>query len=225
MGVKENLASVTERIHAACTRAGRDPEEINIVAVTKYVTLERAIEAVEAGIVNLGENRDEGIQAKYEAIGTKAVWHFIGTLQTRKVKNIIHLADYIHSLDRVSLAEEINKRTSQTIPCFIQVNTSGEESKHGIKPEELQPFLKELASFPKIEVAGLMTMAPFTEDEDTIRECFRLLRKLRDDVQGMKLGYAPCRHLSMGMSNDFELAIEEGATFIRLGTVLVGDKL
>ncbi len=224
MKVSENLRMLQEKVNVACKRSNRDPEEVKIIAVTKYVTTERALEAIECGVTHLGENRDEGLLEKWNTIGDKPTWHFIGTLQTRKVKNIIDKVDYIHSLDRESLAKEINARGGdRTISCFVQVNASGEESKHGLTPEMVVPFIKELEKFPKIRVEGLMTMAPFTEDATIIRQCFQTLKKLQLEIQHIDLPYAPCKELSMGMSNDFEIAIEEGATMIRIGTALVGE--
>ncbi|RFU63193.1 YggS family pyridoxal phosphate-dependent enzyme [Peribacillus saganii] len=223
MKVADNLNNIKNKIEEACEMCGRTPEEIKIVAVTKYVSTERAAEALEAGITDFGENRDEGLLAKYEHLGDKPVWHFIGTLQTRKVKNIIGIADYIHSLDRVSLAEEIQKRAHTPVKCFVQVNASGEESKHGISPDEALYFIKELSGFDNIIIEGLMTMAPLTEEEGIIRSAFRKLKKLQQEIQAAGLKNAPCRELSMGMSNDFMIAIEEGATFIRIGTALVGE--
>ncbi|MCP8616590.1 YggS family pyridoxal phosphate-dependent enzyme [Salirhabdus salicampi] len=222
--VKENADYIKQRIKDACNRSNRNPEEITIVAVTKYVSVARAKEAVEAGIFNLGENRQEGIEQKYEHIGAQATWHFIGTLQSRKVKNVIDKVDYIHSLDRLSLAKEIHKRTEKPMPCFVQVNVSGEESKHGIDPEKVEQFVKDLHQYNNINVVGLMTMAPLVNDESILRNCFQSLRNLRDHIQSLKLDYAPCEYLSMGMSNDFDIAIEEGATHIRIGSKLVGDE-
>ncbi len=224
MNIKDNLLHIQENIEQACKRSNRSADAVSIIAVTKYVSVETAKEAIAAGVHHIGENRDDGLLKKREEIGDEPTWHFIGSLQTRKVKNIIDKVDYIHSLDRISLAEEIHKRASGKIKCFIQVNVSGEESKHGMIPEQLEPFIKELEQFPSIEVVGLMTMAPFTEDKNIIRESFQLLRRLRDDVQALDLLYAPCSELSMGMSNDYEIAIEEGATFIRIGTSLVGKE-
>jgi PLP dependent protein len=221
--VAENLERVTQQIRNACIEVNRSPEEVTIVAVTKYVTIDRAQEALAAGIVNLGENRDDGLLAKWEVLRDKPTWHFIGTLQTRKVKNIIDKVGYIHSLDRLSLAEEINKRATKQIKCLVQVNVSNEESKHGIKPEEVLSFINELGRFEHIKVAGLMTMAPFSEDQELLRSCFQRLRGLRDQVQSLQLEFAPCNELSMGMSNDFVLAIQEGATMVRIGTALVGE--
>ncbi|WP_276211090.1 YggS family pyridoxal phosphate-dependent enzyme [Heyndrickxia coagulans] len=225
MKVSENLARINEKIEKACQRAGRSRGDVEIIAVTKYVTTERAKEALEAGIQHLGENRDDGLLKKYEALGNRPVWHFIGTLQTRKVKNIIDKVSYIHSLDRLSLAEEIEKRAAKLdkeINCFIQVNVSGEESKHGMAPGQVVDFVRKLKDFPHIRVAGLMTMAPLTEEQDIIRRTFRGLKQLQQDIESLQLDYAPCRELSMGMSNDFEIAVEEGATFVRIGTALVG---
>jgi len=220
--VSDKLTIIQQNIEQACSRAGRNPSEVKIIAVTKYVTVQRAEEAVEAGNIHLGENRDEGLQEKWDTLGERAIWHFIGTLQSRKVKNIIDKVSYIHSLDRISLAVEINKRATRKIPCFIQVNVSKEESKHGISAESVINFIKELKPFENIQIVGLMTMAPLTEDENIIRHTFRGLKQLQQDVQALKLEYAPCQELSMGMSNDYEIAVEEGATFVRIGTSLVG---
>lgn len=223
MKVEENLKSILEKIDEACKRSGRNPGEVTIIAVTKYVSTERAKEAVSAGIANLGENRNDGMLAKHEEIGHAAKWHFIGSLQTRKVKNIIGIADYIHSLDRLSLAKEIDKRAEETVQCLIQVNASGEESKQGLSPEEVIPFVKDLEAYPYISAAGLMTMAPLTDDEEVLRHCFRTLKTLQKNIQDLNLAHAPCRELSMGMSNDFGIAVEEGATMVRIGTALVGE--
>ena len=224
MNVSENLEVIQNQIAAACKKANRSPEEIKIIAVTKYVSSKRAQEAIEAGVTNLGENRNEGLLEKLGSLKYKPVWHFIGTLQTRKVKNIIDHVTYIHSLDRLSLAKEIDKRASSRVNCLIQVNASGEESKHGLKPEEVSEFISQLKEFPNIIVSGLMTMAPNTNDEQTIRDCFRMLKQVQGQIQNLKLEYAPCTELSMGMSNDFQIAVEEGSTMVRIGTALVGNE-
>lgn len=223
MLVRDNLKAIQEKIEAACEKVNRAKEDITLIAVTKYVTIERAEEAIEAGVLHLGENREEGLLAKYDALKDKPVWHFIGSLQTRKVKNIIEYVDYIHSLDRISLAKEIHKRAAKKIKCFVQVNVSQEESKHGLAVNEVVDFIKELAPFTNIEVIGLMTMAPFSDDEVLLRNCFRTLKELQQTIQQLSINYAPCRELSMGMSNDYSIAIEEGATMIRIGTALVGN--
>jgi PLP dependent protein len=222
MKVAENLIHIKQQISDACQRVNRAPDEVKLIAVTKYVSIERAKEALEAGIINLGENRDEGLLKKWEVLGDKPTWHFIGTLQTRKVKNIIDKVEYIHSLDRISLAEEINKRAVKKMKCLVQVNVSQEESKHGLPPEDVVDFIKDLRAYENISIEGLMTMAPLTDDEEQLRTCFRKLKELRDQIKDCNFDYAPCTELSMGMSNDFEIAIEEGATMIRIGTALVG---
>lgn len=223
MKVKDNLAAIKQKIEQAAARTGRKAEDVTIVAVTKYVSTDRAKEAVEAGIGHLGENRVEGIIEKHEAIGSRAKWHFIGSLQTRKVKSMIEYADYIHSLDRESLAKEINQRATKPVQCFVQVNVSGEESKHGLEPGEVIPFIQSLHRYENVQIGGLMTMAPLTDDRDVLRACFRQLASLRDEAQALNLPFAPCSELSMGMSNDYDIAIEEGATMIRIGTALVGE--
>ncbi|HEX7066507.1 MAG TPA: YggS family pyridoxal phosphate-dependent enzyme [Bacillales bacterium] len=224
MSVAENAVQIREKIETACSRAGRSPNDVQIIAVTKYVSSERAEEALDTGIRHIGESRDDGFLKKREVLGERAIWHFIGTLQSRKVKTVINQVDYIHSLDRLSLAKEIQKRAADRIRCFVQVNVSGEESKHGVSPDGVQEFIEKLADYPKIEVAGLMTMAPHIENRGEIRSVFRGLRELAEGVRLRKWGHAPCKELSMGMSNDFEIAVEEGATFVRIGTGLVGKE-
>jgi len=223
MRVLENLQRINQQINEACLKVHRNADEVKLIAVTKYVSTERAKEALGAGIRDLGENRDDGLLAKWAVLQDKPNWHYIGSLQTRKVKNIIDKVDYIHSLDRLSLAEEINKRAQQKVKCLIQVNVSGEESKHGLSPEQAITFIKSLKPYEHISVEGLMTMAPFTNDEKILRGCFQKLRELRDQVLALHLDFAPCTQLSMGMSNDFTIAIEEGATMVRIGTALVGE--
>ncbi|MFN2746141.1 YggS family pyridoxal phosphate-dependent enzyme [Bacillus sp. z60-18] len=225
MDVKSNLRHINDRINEACIKAGRTPDEISVIAVTKYVSPERAQEALDAGIRHLGENRDTGLLHKLDALkDSEPVWHFIGTLQTRKVKAIIDHVSYIHSLDRLSLADEIQKRAKKPVDCFVQVNTSLESSKHGMTKEEVLPFVKKLSAYENIRIAGLMTMAPFTDDEEAIRSCFRQLRELAGEVRRLDQWNAPCDELSMGMSNDFTIAVEEGATFVRIGSSLVGNE-
>ncbi|MFD1735738.1 YggS family pyridoxal phosphate-dependent enzyme [Bacillus salitolerans] len=224
MSVQEKFAEIQKRIVDACRKANRSPDEINVIAVTKYVSLETAKEAIQAGISHIGENREEGFLSKYNEIDANVTWHFIGTLQSKKVKNIIHKIDYLHSLDRLSLAEEIQKRSEHIVNCFVQVNTSGEDSKHGLPDKDLIPFINTIQNYDRIRVVGLMTMAPFTEDEVILRNCFKRLKELQKSVQALQIINVPCTELSMGMSNDFDIAIEEGSTFIRIGTSLVGKE-
>ncbi|SDH69567.1 hypothetical protein SAMN04487975_10710 [Planococcus glaciei] len=197
---------------------------IQVIAVTKQVGVERTNEAIEAGIRHLGENRPEGLLNKRQAISSEASWHFIGNLQTRKVKEVIDQIDYLHSLDRMSLAKEIQKRATHPLKCFVQVNVSKEESKSGVLAEEAVAFVKSLEAFDKIQVVGLMTMAPNTTDENVIRNVFKGLKSLQLEVAAEGMSHAPCTECSMGMSNDYKIAAEEGATFVRIGTALVGSE-
>lgn len=223
--VKANLAEIEAEIETTCEAVGRNKADITLIAVTKYVTTERAIEAIQAGVEDIGENRTEGFLEKQQNIDESAKWHFIGTLQSRKVRDIANQVDYIHSLDRKSLAKEINKRAEKPVNCFVQVNVSGEESKHGLDEEKAIDFVESLADYKNVRVVGLMTMAPYTATEEELRENFGKLRELRNEIKAKNLAYAPCEYLSMGMSNDFKIAIEEGATHIRIGTRLVGSEL
>ncbi|MDJ1088664.1 YggS family pyridoxal phosphate-dependent enzyme [Macrococcus caseolyticus] len=220
MEVRKNLDIIKQEIESALQKSA-DHKAPTIIAVTKYVTIDRAKEAMEAGICHLGENRIEGFLEKREALDD-ATMHFIGTLQSRKVKEVINQVDYLHSLDRLSLAKEIDKRAEKTIKCFVQVNVSDEQSKHGIKRDEVMDFIHGLASYSQIVVVGLMTMAPAAADESELRRYFKTMKQLQLEVQNAHLSYAPCTELSMGMSNDYQIAVEEGATFIRIGTKLVG---
>ncbi|MFE5319855.1 YggS family pyridoxal phosphate-dependent enzyme [Paenibacillus sp. NPDC056579] len=227
MLLTQSIPLVEERISNACARAGRDRNEVQIIAVTKYVSLETTGLVLQHGLQHIGENRWQDAQAKWEAFGDQGTWHFIGHLQTNKVKDVVGKFAYIHSLDRLSLAKEIDKKAAAlgiTAQCFIQLNVSGEESKYGLPPEEFAGFIDAIRSLEHIRVVGLMTMAPYEAEPEATRPVFRGLRELRDELNRNKvLGYE-VPHLSMGMSNDFEVAIEEGATWIRLGSVLVGKE-
>jgi pyridoxal phosphate enzyme (YggS family) len=222
--VATNLQEIRSTIVQACKNSNRNPDEITIIGVTKYVTIERTEETIAAGIKNFGENRLEGFLQKYNYFQDRAKWHFIGSLQSRKVKDVVDKVDVIHSLDRLSLAKEINKRATRPIDCFIQVNVSGEESKHGMTKEAVVPFVESIQDLDNIRVVGLMTMAPHVEDERLLRDTFKRLATLRDTIQIQALTNAPCNYLSMGMSNDYNIAIEEGATHIRIGSKLVGSE-
>lgn len=219
--IENNLEVIQHHIEQAKQRANTQ-QQVNIIAVTKQVDVARTEEAIAAGILHLGENRPEGLENKLQAIDAKVSWHYIGSLQTRKVKQVIDRIDYLHSLDRLSLAQEIEKRATKTVKCFVQVNVSGEDSKHGLTNEQAVEFIKQLEQFSKIEVVGLMTMAPFTEDDTVIRNVFKQLKQLQQQVTELSIPNVPCTELSMGMSNDYEIAVEEGATFVRIGTALVG---
>lgn len=220
--VHNNLINIQKHIEEACVRSNRNFDDVTLIAVTKEVSVERTEEVIQNEILHLGENRPEGLKRKLEAISANVKWHYIGSLQTRKVKSVINEIDYLHSLDRKSLAEEIEKRADNVKNCFVQVNVSEEQSKHGLSMEETELFIDTLKDYSHIRVVGLMTMAPNTEDKALIRNVFRSLKELQLRIAAKQLPHAPCKELSMGMSGDYEIAIEEGATFIRIGTALVG---
>lgn len=217
--------NIQQRINRACHRVGRDPNDVHVVAVTKYVDLDETSRVLDLGLDHIGESRVQDALPKWESLGHRGTWHFIGHLQRNKVKEVVGRFTYLHSLDRYSLAQEMDRRCQQqgeTIRCFIQVNVSGEESKYGISSLELEDFAREMANFPTIEIVGLMTMAPIVDQPDEVRPVFRELKRLQEKIQRLDQPRLRVPHLSMGMSQDFEIAIEEGATWIRLGSVLVG---
>ena len=221
------MRNVEQRLADACARSGRKREEVTVIAVTKYVSATTAAAVVSAGARHIGENRWPDAKDKWESLKGQAVFHYIGSLQTNKVKEVVGRFDYIHSLDRLSLAEAIEKKAQSLgikVPCFLQVNVSGEASKHGLAPEQTREFLRSLRAYPSIEPIGLMTMAPLDSDAEHARPVFRALRELRDGLNREGLTDRPLVELSMGMSGDFEAAVEEGATWVRLGTVLVGKE-
>lgn len=224
--LRQRWEQIRETIATACVRAGRDLNDVRVVAVTKYVDLDTTRAVLEAGIEDIGESRVQEAVPKFEALNGRGIWHFIGHLQRNKVKDVINRFTYIHSLDRYSLAKEIQSRAEKAdkrVKCFIQVNVSGEETKHGIAPEELMDFAREVAeTCPRIQVVGLMTMAPKTEQPEEVRPFFRRLKQLQIDLQKLGDPRLQVPHLSMGMSQDYPIAVEEGATFLRLGSVLVG---
>ena len=221
MSILNNVNKVKQEISNTCTTVDRNAKDVTIIGVTKYVDALVADELRASGITNLGENRADVFLEKYREIGKDVIWHFIGTLQTRKVRDVINKIEYLHSLDRLSLAEEINKRADKIVKCFVQVNISEEDSKHGVEKDDVLEFIKQLSVYDKIEVIGLMTMAPDIEDDIVIRSCFSDLRQLKEEVENLSLMHAPCKELSMGMTNDYKIAIEEGATFVRLGRCLI----
>lgn len=222
--VQQNLEQIQQRMQNASNRANRKLEDVTLIAVTKEVSVNRTNEVIENGVLHLGENRPEGLQKKLDAISNDVEWHYIGTLQTRKVKSVINDINFLHSLDRMSLADEIEKRATSTKDCFVQVNVSQEESKHGLPFAEVEAFIDRLKNHERIRIIGLMTMAPNTEDDTIIRDVFRRLKQLQSKIASKQIANAPCTELSMGMSGDYEIAIEEGATFIRIGTALVGKE-
>ena len=219
MDLRKNKDFVYEQVAQAASQAGRQVSDISIVAVTKYVDSHIAEQLVDLGVKHIGENRVDKFLDKYQALkGKDVTWYLIGSLQRRKVKDIINYVDYFHALDSVKLAAEIQKRADHTIKCFLQVNVSGEESKHGFAPEQVNEALEELASFDKLEIVGLMTMAPIDADEQELDEIFRQTNALRQEFKERKIKNMPFDDLSMGMSRDFPIAISNGSTFVRIGT-------
>lgn len=221
------LAEVRERIAAACSQAGRSPDEVGLVAVTKTHPAAAAEAALAAGITELGENRVQELEGKVGEVGRhRAGWHLIGGLQRNKVRRAIPLFDLLHSLDSERLARKISQDAQEsevTVRALVQVNASGEPSKSGFTPDALIPALERICALPGLRVEGLMTMAPFTDDEPTLRESFRRTRELRDAAAAEVPEFSGL-HLSMGMSNDYEIAVQEGSTLVRLGTVLFGER-
>ena len=223
--IARNIERVKATIADACRRSGRRPEDVRLIAVTKYVGIDTTRAVLDLGIEHIGENRVQEAVPKYDKLGSRGTWHFIGHLQSNKVKNVLGRFTYIHSLDRHSLAKEIQKRAAKramTVNCLLQVNVSGEKSKFGLAPSELVEFAKEVAEMSNIRIVGLMTMAPFVDNPEEVRPVFRELRSLRDQLYRLELPQVGKLKLSMGMSNDYTVAIEEGATMVRLGSVLVG---
>lgn len=221
--VAARFQSVRRQVADAADVAGRDPSDVTIVAVTKTVGIEEIRQAVEAGMVDFGENRVQEFLGKY-GLFPYVNWHFIGSLQTNKVKDVVGRACLIHSVDSLRLLREIDRRAAEAgvvQPVLLQVNVSGEASKHGFEPVELRDVLIEASTAESVEVRGLMTMAPFGRPEDS-RWVFRELKELRDSLREMPLNGVELDELSMGMTNDFRVAVEEGSTIVRVGRALFG---
>jgi hypothetical protein len=224
LAIKENLMRVRERIERAARKVGRDPNEIKLVAVSKTVEVARIKEAVEAGVSILGENYVQEAQKKIEEIGRSVSWHFIGHLQSNKAKYAIRLFDMIHSLDSLPLAEELNRRAAQSdrvIPVMIEVNLSKEATKFGADEERMLSLAKRIQNLKHLSLEGVMTMPPYFDSPEMSRPYYIALRELKESMakEGILM-----KELSMGMSNDFEIAIEEGATYVRVGTAIFGPR-
>ena len=218
MNLVENADLVRQQVETARNKANRQ-DQVNVIAVTKYVDVATTEALVKTGIQHIGENRVDKFLEKYQALKEHDLtWHLIGSLQRRKVKDVINLVDYFHALDSVKLAQEIQKRAEHPIKCFLQVNISGEESKHGFAPDELDDVLAEIAQLDKIEIVGLMTMAPFEASQEELQDIFSKTHQLQKQLEKKQLKNMPFSELSMGMSRDFEVAIANGATYVRIGT-------
>ena len=219
MDIKANVEQVNERIIQACQRAGRSPDEVTLVAVTKTVEPSAIATAFKLGINHFGENRvQEAVQkaGQLSYLEPHPTWHMIGHLQSNKARVAVGIFDVIHSIDSVRLAEVVSRRTQKTLPVFLEVNLSGEATKSGFSVAELEPALEAISRLPRLEIKGLMTIAPMVDDAEQVRPVFQKLRSLRDAF-GLE-------HLSMGMTDDFEVAVEEGATLVRIGRAIFGER-
>ncbi len=225
MGLAENLNSIQQRIDAACARAGRDPATVTLLAVTKGQPPAVVRAAADLGLTLFGENRVQEAKAKIGQCPGRLRWHMIGHLQSNKCRDAVHFFQMIESVDSLELAQEIDKwadKSAKTVPLLLEANLAGEASKFGFSPERLLADLLAINALRKIEIHGLMTVAPWTPEPDRVRQFFRRLREVKEECEQL-LG-APLPHLSMGMSGDFEVAIEEGATLVRIGSALFGPR-
>jgi hypothetical protein len=225
--ISANLAQVRPRIEAACTRAGRHPGDIVLVAVAKTFPAESVREAVRAGVRDIGENYVQELLRKRAALPEDVRWHFVGHLQTNKVKQIAPWIHLIHAVESLSLVRELDRRAEEVgriLDVLIEVNTTGETTKYGMSPDAVAGFIQSLEEFSHIRVGGLMTIGPFLPDPEGSRPMFRRLRQLRDELTRRPQHNVELHHLSMGMTGDFEVAIEEGATIIRIGTAIFGSR-
>lgn len=226
MDIKQNIDVLRQRVQNALKAAEREGEEVTIIGVTKTVDIANIQEAVSSGILNLGENRVQEFMKKYDTV-KNAKWHMIGSLQRNKVKYIIDKVDLIHSLDSLSLAKEINlraERIQRVIPVLVQINISNEITKSGIPSEETMPFIESIFNLKNIKVMGLMTIGPLMEDPELVRPYFRSMKQLYDEVKNADYPHTDIQYLSMGMSYDYEVAIEEGSNMIRVGTAIFGRR-
>ena len=223
--IAENIRHLRDRIAAKCDEFKRNSKEIRLIAVSKFFGIDAITEAHRLGITDFGENKAQELRDKYEILGYKVTWHFIGTLQRNKVKYAVKAAEYIHSVDSASLADEINKeakKLNKVQKILLEVKTSSEETKSGLSDEEdVLKLVKHCSNLSNVELIGLMTIAAFTEDEKIIRKSFADLRNLKEKIN--KNGF-DLKELSMGMTNDYEIAIEEGATMLRIGSAIFGQR-
>jgi pyridoxal phosphate enzyme (YggS family) len=220
--IKENLSIVRERIERALDRSGRS-DAITLVAVSKTIQPERINEAIEAGVTDIGENRVQEAAEKFERVARGPTWHLVGHLQRNKVKKALPIFSIIQSLDKLETALEIEKRASAPVDALIEINSSGELTKSGITPDDLFFLIDKLRSLKMIRIKGLMTIGPFTSDEKSIRNCFAAVKKKYDELISRESDF-DIRHLSMGMSSDYEIAIDEGSNMLRIGTAIFGER-
>ncbi|WP_312667300.1 YggS family pyridoxal phosphate-dependent enzyme [Tissierella praeacuta] len=227
MSIQGNISIIQENIEKALNRAGREGEKVELIAVTKTVDVDRINEAIGTGISDIGENKVQELEKKYDIIGDKVNYHMIGHLQTNKVKNIIGKTKLVHSLDRISLAKELDKRSRSNdivTDVLIQVNVAEEESKFGLEVDKVLYFIEEILDFKNIKIRGLMTIAPYTTDTMLLRNVFRTLFSLKENIINRNYNNLSMDYLSMGMTNDYELAIEEGSNIVRIGSAIFGKR-
>ncbi len=225
--LRDHLKQVESRIREAAIRSGRTPEAIQLVAVTKTQSIETLEKAFDAGVRTVGENRVQELLAKWPNFENRFEWHIIGHLQTNKVKYIIDKVALIHSVDSLKLAQEISRQATKIgkiMPVLIQVNPAEEETKFGLSSSEVEVLVREAALLPGIKIQGLMTIAPFVDDEGLLRQVFSDMRRIFDHLKDVSVPGVEMKHLSMGMTHDFEIAIEEGATMVRIGSGLFGER-
>jgi len=227
--ISQNLKTIHKRIQSACKRIGRNPDEVRLLLATKTVDAERIKFALQKGETLIGENKVQELEQKCEAIAEcNPEVHFIGHLQTNKVKDVIKWASCIESIDRLKLAKKLHERLSsenKTIDAYIQVNTSYEESKFGVSPEKALELIKQVSQLETIHIKGLMTIGLFSSEPEKVRKCFRLLKTIQTEAMELNLPGVSLKELSMGMSGDLEIAIEEGATIVRVGTAIFGARI
>ncbi len=225
--IKKNMEIIRQKIERAAIKSGRKPEDITLIAVSKTVTPDKIVRAVDEGITELGENRVQELLEKYDIINRDCNWHLIGHLQTNKVKYIVDKVKMIHSVDRYDLAMEIHSRAQKigkVVDILVQVNISGEQSKFGVSPDNAKELIERISNLQNVRIRGFMTMAPYTSNPETVRNVFSGLRKLSIDIEKENINNIVIEFLSMGMSNDYEIAIEEGANMVRIGTALFGER-
>jgi len=228
LSIVRNLEEIQNRVDRAARKVGRNSESVLIVAVSKTVAIPRIEEAIAAGVQALGENRVQEAREKIAAIGKKVPWHLIGHLQTNKAKQAVSLFEMVHSVDSLRVAEALDQeagKQEKLLPVLVQVNLSGEASKSGVAADEALELIEEVAKMTHLQLQGMMTIPPYAADPEAGRPIYRGLRELRDHVNSEDLSGTPLHHLSMGMSHDFEVAVEEGATIVRVGTLLFGERL
>ncbi len=226
--VQSAVAEVSARIAAACERVGRDPQEVTLIAVSKTMPVEAIREAMACGTVDFGENRPQELRDKQAEITEPLRWHMIGALQTNKLKYVIGKTTLIHSVDSLHLAEAIEEMSAKrelVTEVLLEINIAGEDSKHGVTPEALESLVREVAKFSHIKIRGLMTVAPYTEVAEENRVYFRKMKQLMVDINSKNIDNVYMDVLSMGMTGDYEIAVEEGATLVRVGTGIFGHRV